>query len=225
MSSTSSPQPHWNTAVNTPNEAHAAIHVGQRRLQRDQQRSEGEHHQDAAQHDDRDDHQRQLLSDDRREVDVRGRGPTHVGRHSGRERRRDGLIAQFGHQARSLARRRPGLGNHAEDHRVAGLVDERRLHLLDLRRLGQRLLQLHDLRIGAAGITTRGDQILLELVGVVRQFLLLLLRLVGLLLQLVAPLLQGSGLAVELFLLALQIRTLGFEDLSLFDQLNRLLRN
>ena len=72
------PQPHWKAAVRTPKAARRAQHVGHRRLQRHQQRAEGDHQHEEAEQEHDADHQQQACGDLRGEVDVRRRGAADV---------------------------------------------------------------------------------------------------------------------------------------------------
>ena len=88
------------------------------------------------------------------------------------------------------------------------LVDLRRCDHVHVGGRGERVLELHDPRVGAAVVTTGLGQLLRQLVLELLRLLLLSLRLRGLLLELGALLLELGGLRLELVALGLQLGTL-----------------
>src|SRR6188472_464208 len=100
--------------------------VHRRRLDRHQQRAEGEQQDDEAEADDDRDHQRQLVADLGREIDVAGGLAADVGVGGGAlQRGGDRRLTQAFDQADGLIRPRRRFGDHGEDRDRAFFVEGR----------------------------------------------------------------------------------------------------
>ena len=112
------------------------------------------------------------------------------------------------HKVGRGARGGTALGNHAEDHRVALVVDHRLHNALDVGRLGERVLELDDARVGTAIVAAGLRHLRGQLVLQGKRLLLLGLGSGLLLLERVGLLLERVGLLLQHRLLLLQARCL-----------------
>src|SRR4029079_10217855 len=103
-------------------------------------------------------------------------------------RLRDGVRAERLHEVGGRRRSGRGRRDHAEGCRIAGLVDARRRDDLHAEGNSERLLEAHEPRVGAAGVSTGLRQLVRDL-GL-QLFSLLLLALRALLLALELDLLR-----------------------------------
>ena len=110
---------------------------------------------------------------------------------------------------------RATLGNHAENDRVALLIDHRLNDARHVGRLGERILQLDDAWIGTAVIATRLRHLGRQLILQVERLLLLGLGGRLLLLERVGLLLERRGLLLQHRGLLLQTRSLGAQRCGL----------
>ena len=185
MPSNEMPQPHWKAAVSTPKAAAAREEVGDRRLQRDQQRAERDHQQRGSRAGCTvADHQQQPRGDQRGQVDVRRGGAADVGRDAASPAVASGITVSRTSSTRSAVSSdgRRGRRRRAESSTTSPrLVDLRRRQGDARRAVADRpSWRFDDPRVGAARVAAgRGE---LMSVSCVLELLGLLLLLLGLLL-------------------------------------------